>query len=360
MKLPLITCFLLLSYANVFSQSRIQEFELILPEKKVSNSLYNSIRFIYSRDDNTNLGTVQEGRKRIPAVVIPSVPFTKQFSDLMNAVTDNTAKHATLFFQLRELNFAEVQATLGDKGYCYFKAGLYARYGSNYQRINTIDTVINIKSTIITYDLLTTASKMITNFVTNNLLLAPGDTTSYTAMEIANIDSLEKSKIPLYTAAKFHEGLYTTHKSFLNQIPDKQITVEQKDEKVFSVSKSFRNTVPEMLITVEHQNNKILSVNTVNEEGKIVRVGNKDIYAIVYNGVPYIQMDYEYYILSKHEDDFYFTAKGKGFIKPFEILTASSFIGLVVSLMPYGTDRRYLMKIDHGSGGFIRIKEVFE
>lgn len=78
-----------------------------------------------------------------------------------------------------------------------------------------------------------------------------------------NIDSIEKQKIKLYTVSAYTEGMYLTYQSFKNQQPNNQITAEIK-------------------------NGSISKVKTVDSTGRSIKVKPGNVYAIVYQGQPFV------------------------------------------------------------------------
>jgi hypothetical protein len=328
-----VTHLLLLTCTALFSQNRTEDFEITLPEKKVENSLYKTIQFIDSRYDTAHMGIVQLGAFNKKAKVVPKIPFAIQLAGVMNALTDATAKDGELLFQLRQFNFAELTGAMSEKGYCYLRAWLYSHKNGQYQVIASIDTVILIKAMDVTRALFRNGSKTITNFIADNLLREATGSQHYSLNDIMRIDSIEKRNIPLYTTPVLKEGLYETYRSFFDQIPDRQITAELKE-------------------------GKPASVKAINKDGKAEKVKAKDIYAIVYQGKPYIATDYGYYPLQKLNDDFYFTGKAEVNAKAGDVIAAGFFFGIIGGLIASDAEATFEMKIDHINGGFIRLREI--
>jgi hypothetical protein len=118
-KIFLTVIFPLFTVAQLFSQSRTEDFEIGSPELKVSNSLYTTIQYVDSRYDTTSMGIVQLGAFNRKARVVPKIPFATQLTNTVHALIDNTAKDGELLFQFRQFNFAEVTGAVSEKGYCY-------------------------------------------------------------------------------------------------------------------------------------------------------------------------------------------------------------------------------------------------
>jgi hypothetical protein len=144
-----------------------------------------------------------------------------------------------------------------------------------------------------------------------------------------NPDSFEKSMIKLYTTTQFVDGLYRSFKAFAAQIPDQAMTVEEK-------------------------NNEIKNVKVSDSTGKLIKVKSKDVYAMVYKGQLYVATSYSFYPLTKEKEDFYFTGKVKAGVDAM----AGAMFGLMGSLLSSSSYYTFEMKIDHISGGFIRIRYI--
>jgi hypothetical protein len=332
-KLLVVPIFLLLACPGLFSQTRSEDFEINLPEQKVQNSLYKTLKYIDSRYDTTYMGIVQLGAFNRKAKVIPKIPFSTQLTNVINAMADSTAKDGELLLQLRQFNFAEITGAVSEKGYCYIRASLYSNKNGSYQKISSIDTVILVKSMDVTRAMLRNGSKTITDFIATNLLQETTDSNYYSYDNIVHIDSIEKRKIIVYNTPAYTDGLYATFNSFLNQTPDKPIIVEMKGE-------------------------KISSVKTPDENGKKVNIKARDIYSIVYKGQPFIATTYGYYPLQKLNDDFFFTGKAKVTANTGDVVVASLFFGIIGGLIASDAEATFEMKIDHINGGFIRLREI--
>ena len=109
-------------FATTTPEYKIKEFEILIPENQIKNSLYDSIDFNDARTDQKNLGFVQLGAFNRQAEVIPKFPFASQLKKILQAFTDSSAKSGALLFQLRQFKFAEVTGPMSETGYWNFKA----------------------------------------------------------------------------------------------------------------------------------------------------------------------------------------------------------------------------------------------
>ena len=172
------------------------------------------------------------------------------------------------------------------------------------------------------------------DFIAANLTKEANDDIFLSLEQLPLIDSFEKARLPLYTAAAYTDGIYYNFQSFVNQQPD---------ETGISVS-YFKNG----------HTSKIVYTNT---KGKQQEVDYRGIYGFVHNGKPYVAGEFTCYPLEKKGDDFYFTGKVNN-AKSGDVAMATAFFGIIGGLMASSATATAELKIDHLSGGFIRGKEI--
>lgn len=317
-----------------FAQTKTEEFKITLPENKIAKSQYNLIRIVDIRIDTADFGIVQKGAFNKRATVVAETPLAIQFSNVLTALTDNTAKEGELVLLLRQLSFAEITKAMSELGYCHFRAVLFAKAGEGYSKLETIDTVVVIKAMDVTKKMFRLGSKAVTEFIAGNLTKEPAGDIVLSMEQLPLIDSFEKTKIPLYTAAAYTDGLYYTYQSFADQQPDETGVSIVFDKK-----------------------GRVQKINYINKKGQKWDIENRFIYAFVYEGKPYISGEFTCYPLEKRGDDFYFTGKAND-AKSGDIMAAQFFFGIMGALMASSATSVFEMKIDHLTGGFIRVKEV--
>jgi len=332
-KAPSIFFIAALTATSLFSQKRTEDFAITLPQQKVAGCLYNTMSYLDSREDSSNMGIVQLGAFNKKARVVPEIPFGNQLKNVFNALTDSSSNKGELLFQLRQLSFAEVTGAMSEKGYCYLRAALYSKNGDRYQPVTAIDTVILIKAMDVTRALFRNGSKTIADFIGSGMLMKPSGSETYSYQDVEQIDSIEKRKLPLYNASTYTDGIYTAFESFANQIPDKPVNAELK-------------------------NGRLLSVKSPDENGKPAKIKTSSIYAVVFKGLPFIATEYGYYPLQKTGDDFFFTGKAKVTAKTGDVVAAGLFFGIIGSLIASDASSDFDMKVDHMNGGFIRLREI--
>ena len=318
-------CFTLSICTNIFAQKHFSNF--IMPEflEKIPNSPYKAIRFIDSRLDTAN-ASLSETQSQLTA--------------LLSSAIDNSAKDGELLLQLRTLNFSEVMENDSRQGRGFLRAALYSNNSGRYQKIASIDTLFNMRGSIgATKGSLKSAGELIEDFVINNLFQRHIDSSYLELNDIDNINSIEKQKIPVYNDSIFIDGIYSTYQSFMNQIPDtaKQIAiVKMTDSETISSIKSIEN-------------------------GRNSKIHPKEVYAVVYKGVPFIATKYGFYKARKINGDLFFTGNILTNTEADDVAMAGVMMGGAASIASAAMGQRntFQMKIDYLNGNFIRLKHVY-
>ncbi|MEO6252482.1 MAG: hypothetical protein ABIO79_04220 [Ferruginibacter sp.] len=317
----------------MFAQKiRTEDFQFTMPEQKIPNSLYSSIRVIDARNDTTTVGIIQRGFLNDRVKLIPKLPLADQMSAVLSALTDGSAKAGELVLHVRQFTLAEITGSFSERGYCYVRAALFGGHDGSYRLLSKLDSVFVVKSADVTKGLLKTGSETITDLISANLLKEPVETEVYSYNEIYKIDSLEKRGFAIYQTDVYKDGVYRSFSSFRDHQPDGQVTAKIKK-------------------------GKLLDVYTFNAKGSKEQVWHKDTYAVIYQGIPFISSDFIYYPLTKKDNDFYFTGKAKT-ANSTEVMVAGMMFGLLGSALASEVNAKFEMKIDHLNGGFIRGKEV--
>ncbi|TFF36725.1 hypothetical protein [Mucilaginibacter psychrotolerans] len=335
MKKTILAIAFTLSLSNIFAQSKV-DFKPTLSPTKVEHSLYSLIALIDARSDIRHLGVVHTGISNASSMVVSPNTLSTDVQNIFNSLIGTDADHAKLFLYLRQFNYAEITGGVNEAGYCVIKAEMFARTNHYIENINTLDTLIYLNSKLdVTNRLLRTGSEIFTAFIRSTLLLAPvSGGRVYTDRDLAHIDSIEKIPLKLYNTNTYTNGVYLSYKAFKNQLPDKEITV-------------LGNHVIEG------------NVQAPDEKGKLRDVKLKKIYAIVYNGTPYIATDYGFYPLTKVNGEFKFTGIAYAHTNPVDLIVDSTVTGVASNLaIGFGNELTYEMMIDHQNGHFIKLKEI--
>ena len=174
----------------------------------------------------------------------------------------------------------------------------------------------------------------------------------YSLSDIINIDSLEKSRLPIYNTENYKEGVYKNYNSFKNQLPDYKI--------------SF----------VDTSNDNLISVKAFSEKNREFHVHPTKIYAAIFNNKIFASTNYGYRPLTKVNNDFYLVGTTKIAITNSAerqllngVLNGGLFIlnplgGIGAVRMVGGLNNRravkkkFEMKLDHIDGLFIKLNEI--
>jgi hypothetical protein len=319
----------------VQAQNHNREFEIGMPETKVPGSVYNKISFIDSRTDTTQMGIVQTGAFNRKAHVVAKRPLAQQLHTLMESLVDSAAGQGELLLQLRQCSFAEVTGSVSEKGYFFFRAMLYAKQATGWLPLASIDTALILTSSWdVTKGLFKNGSNIVSRFVSNHLLQAQPAAATISFADIIHIDSIEKAALKVYTSLSWQNGVYLSWHSFKNQLPDKPI------------------------LQAEIKDGQLQNVKITGTDSKPEKVKAKKVYAVVYNDLPFIATDFGYYPLQKRENDLFFTGRAKVSASGADVIAASFFFGIIGGLIASDAAATFDMKIDHVSGGFIRLREI--
>jgi len=324
--------FTLLASAGVMAQNTVN-FQLAVPAVKIKESQYHQIKVIDLRNDTTNLGQVKKGFFDRKAMVIPKPSLTDQLNLCFYNQAGTEGSTGQLVLLLQRVEFNAITVGTRDYGFFIFRASLFSQKNEQYQQIVSIDTVAKVSSAMgVTDTLFKVGSKLIRQLITDHISAASGGVL-YSYHDILHIDSVRKLAMKLYHTETYADGLYLTYKSFMNQTPDKQITVELNDVNYGVVRAADAN-------------------------GKTHRVNVQKVYALVYRGQPYISSRGMYYPLTKKAGDLYFTGEvqvSEGFGS---IVLASSFGALGAAIGAANSEATFYVKIDPIDGQFIKIREI--
>ena len=331
----LLVCIFTTTFYGSANAQKIEEFSLILPQYKVSNSLYNSIIFIDSRKDTATLGIIQTGAFNRQALVVAKDGLGGQIKNVLAALTDSTAQNNQLLLQLRLYNLAEVTGSFSEKGFFKLYAHLFAKVDNGYSKISDIDTLVVVSSGMdVSNALLKTGSNILTDFIANNLTKKPNSLKSYPYSYISKIDSVEKRQLKVYTTDTFTDGVYYRYRSFKDQIPESEIVVDGD--------------------SVGRGNVKAYDVNR-----KLKKLNPANAYAVVFKGKPYITNNFGYHQMYRRDDELFF----KGSISIYRNASAGSVIamsalfgiagGIIASSTGSNDIHQGEIKIDYLTGEFM-------
>jgi hypothetical protein len=176
-------------------------------------------------------------------------------------------------------------------------------------------------------------SSVIIDFIADNLAKEPVDTVLFSSNELNFIETIEKKKLPAYNTRLYANGIYRTWADFANQVPE----------------------IVELNVKISGKG-QVKAVEKKNEKGKFEELSLKDVYAFVYEGKPYVVTDYGCYLIERKIGDFFFTGRAKNLGNENSVTTAAIFFGIAGALIASEGSTLMEMKIDHLTGGFIRLR----
>lgn len=309
------------------AQAPAETLELTIPKYKPEKSLYNRIGFLDSRQDSSCIGILDSGEFGIKLLKLQT-PVPPQLELILQAYADQSAGNGELLLQLRRLSFAERERAR----YCYLNAVLYSKHGDRYSRLSGVDTTILLTSSNVRKELSENANRILDKWIGETLLLPPSGAVSFSLDELGHLDELEKSRIPLYTCTTYAEGLYSDYSAFMDQKPDLRGEVRTKKD------------------------GSISSLNI--HDGRWREETKKHIYAVVYQGVPYVVTHFGYYPLKKSGNDFYFTGKLRIATTNTDKVITKMAVGELVGSAVAVDKETCRVLIDHRNGEFIHVQVV--
>jgi len=309
-----------------------REFTLKYTPPLVSNSLFDKIKLLDLRGDTVRLGQCQFGLLNKKFTLTPKPFLSIQLASIISRATNQSAKNGELVLCLKKFMFAERTAAFTEEGFCSFDADLYRKTDSLYYLIQSIDTLIRVRSMDVTKGIIHRSDSVFTCFVTRNLLNEGNLNNPLSLKEVVSADSIAKHKLKLYNTPNLVNGIYTTYENFKNQTPDKSGIVERKKDKIKSIKITTDNGVEQM-------------------------IKPQDIYAVVTDGIPFIATEFGYYPLRLRNDDFVFIGKLPA---PAIATGATFFFGLMGTLLSsdYKKSAYFYSVLNFRDGRFIRVREI--
>jgi len=325
-KVSILFILILISVIGIYAKDDGKSFRLVIPETtKVSNSLYNNIEFLDSRNNY-----------EYDLLRIDPASFLSQLNTLLQALTNETAHDATLFIQLRDLSLEKESKNEGE--YAHLRITLYERINSDYLMIGTTDEKIPLPKP---KEYMETISQAITDIISSNLLQAYTDPKPFTLENVHHIAFFEKENLKVYNTNSFANGIYLTFLDFINQVPD------------------------ERKITTKFKKGELKEIKIINpENNKERKLDAAYIFAVVIDGQPYISVDNKYIPMYKVDDDFYFedeiSNSKVGFAPSFSFgIGSGGYRGAGIGLGIYGKSAKQKInfRIDHLNGDFVPAPE---
>ncbi len=328
---------LIISYSICFAQNRTKEYILEEFPQNSHTNLYSKLEVIDGREVKSNLGIVQVGAFNAKAQVIAKTPLEEQIQQQFYKSFKADKEGRELLLLIKKFSIAELTRSFSESGYFDFRAMLFVKNSEDsYSQLAVIDTSFVTKGVDVTKSILRNSSKIIAEFLANNLSNQNAETDQYSLVDIQNLDDIEKNKIPLYALDTLKDGIYLSYEEFKNQIP----------------------TGGQALFKGNDINNGFF---TLNEKGKLKKRSAKTCYAIVIYGGTYISSLNEFYPLNREGNDFVFVGYSKETASASDVVAASvafGAIGGMIAASASSAQALYKIKIDCYNGAFIKLERI--
>ncbi|HEV2482756.1 MAG TPA: hypothetical protein VGS79_23985 [Puia sp.] len=323
------------------ARSRV-EFELKLPElrkkdsahriPRVSNSFYDRIDFLDSRSGPV-IGPAFKGLlQNMEAELVLKQPVASKLSAILDGLIDSAAGNGNLLFQLRRFYYVEEFSTK----FCYLQATIYSGMPGQYRPLLTLDTVmlIRVGGPVVDY-MNYMVRPLVCNFIRSVLTLRPVDSTTYDLYAVGKMDSIERSRLPVFRDSAWVDGLYLSYPSFSRQLPDRQCMVAM------------------------NKNGGIRNIKVLDASGKPVEQRSRDMYAVVYQGQAYIATEYGFYPVTRTDNALLFTGDVRVPASEGDLNSGQMALGLVGRFMASkGTRTTYTMALDALNGEFLHLRLI--
>ena len=324
-----------------------KDFNITNNKIKVNNSLYKHIVVIDERTDTNSLGhlfleaRLGDNNDRLFEIK-NKISFDKQIKELFNNAVNEAAISDTIVLQVRNVFFNELFVNFNWASYFHLRFNTYRKNNNIYYPISTVDTTINF-NLVFRYNkrrLFRKARKVFKQKILSTFSIYSDTNVAYNEYEISRIDSIEKSAMPLYTNPTLNDGIYLNYESFKNQQPDN----------FFYVNISEKGEIKELY-------EKDLEANL-----KIIKV--KKIYALVWNGRPFISNLKKLTPLTKMGNNYFFTDKiflstnDAEFQHGFNVASKKVINFINLKSLFSSNKRIILVQLDHLNGNFINAESV--
>ena len=324
-------------------QAQFTEILSVQPRHiKINASAFSGVRVVDSRLDTANVGFIHKGGLNRQDIVTTTLPLKEELTASVNKlIADASKQDAVLCVNIRQFVLSEYWGVGGEHGVFRISAVFYLKQASNYRKLLTVNTRVNVKSTLgdVTKRLLDTIPEVWGRLVQQ---AAGYDSehsdaaTQLTARYPQDLDIAEKKAIPVYNVDLPQKGLYATFDDFKNNHPSLQVFFEQPDGA----------DLPE--------------VYELKEDGKKGKtIPFKKYYAVCDGKKIYISGVYALYPLTKNDNDFYFESIGRegGDQAPLEQNPHETPMGKDIFSSDF---TKFQFKIDHVNGNFIPVRKVYK
>ena len=283
---PLILLFSAIFLNTTFAgaQLNIEEFQLRLRDQNQdrAKSRFQKISVLDQRPDTASVGFIQRGLDHHPLILRAKPSLEQQFNALLTSIVQQDGQQGELLLHLRRFSLNEVFQSTGSTGRLTFRADFYEKTNDGLTKLVSLDTVVVLRATTdVTRKLLKATDRIVADFVANAAVSPSKQTDSIFGIEdLKQTDIISKSKLPLYTAETFPDGVYRSWESFSNLRPDHKVAVRMK-------------------------NGEISRARITTDKGKFRKLPHM-YYAIVWEGKAYLNSRFGHLPIYKFENEFYY------------------------------------------------------
>lgn len=277
----------MLSYSLLFAQD--EYLQLTFPCKTGGPS-FSKVHVIDARPANQTMGFVQVGAFNRIAEVKYKGNFNDSLARYFLADSNSVKSRGELVLILYELFLSEKTEYMSETGRLKLTMRLFAGNESEkFHEVISVDTVYTFDAFDATKKLLRSVSEWMCSIsadLREGKTLSAENNPSYALKELQVLDSLEKLKLPVYTAAAVNAGIFYTYDQFKMNAPD---------------------TVPVFIDTTNPGNIKAYEWNK--KRTKKSRLEYANVYAISDGHTTVKATTFGLYVLEKKNNDFYFTGQ---------------------------------------------------
>lgn len=341
MKTLLLAVFISLVCIPAWSQKK-SDFNFEIGDQKIENNVYGGLEYIESREEPEHIGAVFSRWNGMNEVTL-SQPLGSQLQSLFNKNADETSTNK-IAVQMRRFYFDAGYDNNAGKSTCNIRITLYQKDNeNNYYFINTLDTLLVNGNKEIKKD----ASDAVTSFIIENLAYYADEAEPRLDLnQVMDIDIYEMAGTPFYNTDIIPDGVYKSYRSLMHLTPDIRVQVTAK--------KGDDNTL------------KDIQIPDPEKQGKYKKIKNKDAYAVVVSGKPFISFNGNFYEAYKKDGMWCFTISqkvaGSGFSLGIGVGGGNRHAGGGIGIgIPIGGKKEKIeMIIDHLNGEFYWGDKIIE
>lgn len=326
--------------ASTFSYGQVQSLDLLPcnPSKKT----FATVRVIDKRPGVQMIGFVQKGGfNRLAEVTFNGslADSIGQFFVNKNSVNSSNGKELVVI--LNEFFLSEKTEALSETGRFKLSIRLFSTSDEKFRELIHIDSLYEFNAMDVTKRLLRSVSERLCEIARKatdlDATLKAKDSVLYSFNDLLAIDSLDKSKIPIYTTSHIKAGIYKNFEQFKANSPDS------------------------VAIYIEALNSKNIKVFSWDKQkNKRFRISNESIYAVC-DGVMLVRANSRgFFEMKKEGNDFFYIGQTSTSSTSNVAMWGAAF-GLIGAAIASGAERNttlHKFKISYLKGNSIPISKA--